>query len=532
MAPKLKTIKLKPGETKEVTLNGVAGMFQVSTQVLNGSQRSDLGAPFSLARPQGYRERVEQMWMSYDTDNGFKYMIDRISHYGCNGFTFFTTAPDELDFWEEWSERINTGIQDTIPGLKEIIKWNIKHLSLGGMAMNNWKWGKMRIGKADYEVPIEWTLHNHRSITMTRGPKGFKDTKIGIRVPHNQLHEGDTGWKKAYNVERLENGDDYILPLTDTYFLLKFNSTPEDNTKTDNAPMAEQAAFSLYPTPPYMNLLSVIKERQQLRSMDLNIVDGFINKLVIWKVGNKEFPPKPEHRAKDGTVTKSTIDEVKAIITADTKGNVMQIFVPYWIEVDIKTPDIAPLINPDKYMQAWIEMLWSFGIFVTKDSSGAQFVDMNTQNFEQLVDFYREEHVKEMLEHVVFAEIARRNGLKKPAIRYNPLNTLKDEFLRNIREIAGLGRLSTPTLLKYHKQDAKYEMPLIQQDLDNKQFKGEFAGMSPVDIYNEATPIRFKQTVDNGQAPSNSGKSKTKISSTPVGRPAGKKDQSKRKVTR
>jgi len=522
-------VTVAPDSHQEIELKGAHGSFQllIGQKALLGAQRTDMGAPFSLTRPTSTRERISTMWLAYDTDSGFKYMVDRLSHYGANGYTFFSKRKKEVKFWEEWSNRVNEGMNTIIPGLREIIKWNMKHLTLGGLGFNNWLWGPMTIGKRTYTVPVKWQMHNQRSIVITRKGTGFSDEIVGVKAEKDWLTEGNPSWGEAYELTtaaEFGNTSQILTPKDKTsYFLLKLNTSQGDNTTDDSKPQAAEAAQSLYPTPPFFSLLSVLKERQQLRAMDLNIVDGFINKLVIWKIGDKDNPPLPEQKNASGVVTdEGTVAKVKNIITADNKGNVLQLYVPYWIDLDIKTPDINPLLSKDKYLQPWLEMLWAFGILVNPSASGDSFKDINTQNFEQMIDFYRTEHIEPFLENVLFREIARRNDLEIPEIRFNPLNTINNDFLQNIRELAGIGKVSTDTLLRFHRLDKKFELPIITDELDNGE-EGQFDEMGEADIFNANTPIKFKQSV---QSPDGE---EIKTSSTAPGRPRNAKDTKKRK---
>ncbi len=526
--------------TAKINLKGRKGAFNilVDQTSLFGAQRTDMGAPFDLTKPTNYRERVDVMWLAYDWDSGFKYLIDRLSHYGANGYTFFSKTKKETEFWNEWSSRINEGINTILPGLREVIKWNIKHLALGGLSFNNWMWGTMRIGKRDYQVPIKWNVHNQRSVVIARKGNGFSNEVVGIKVEKEWLKQGDTSWAEAYDITeatqfgKLGGASDMIATPKDksSYFLMKFNTSMGDNTSDDSTPQAEKSAASLYPTPPFYSLLPVLKLRQQLRAMDLNIVDGFINKLVIWKIGDKDFPPLPDKVKADGTTQEGTIAQVKALITKENKGNVLQLFVPYWIDLDIRMPDINPLISTEKYHQPWMDMMGAFGLLSNPTGSNTEYTEINTQNFEQLVSFYREEHIEQMLEQVVFREIAKRNNLDIPELRFNPLNTVNNDFLRNIRELSGMGKISTDTLLRFHRLDKKFELPMVTDEITSSENKEEIAKMAEEDIFNTNTPIKFKQAVvsDTG-SPEEPGKKTTVKSGTETsGRPIGKKDSVKR----
>jgi hypothetical protein len=529
MGPEIPVVKVTEEGTQEIQLIGKEGVFrlQMSSSSLFGAQRVDMAAPFDLTNPSDSRERINVMWKAYDYDSGFRYLIDRLAHYGSNGYSFFSDKPSEVPFWNEWSQRINEGLPTVIPGLREIIKWNIKHLALGAFAYNNWEWGSMKIGKRMYQVPIHWNLQNQRAVVITRKGNGFDNEKVGLYTEERWLQDADSTFQEAYTVaDPKDFGAQTKLAVAKdgTWFLLKFHTSQGDNTIDSNKPQTAMVASSLYPTPPFFSLLPTIKQRQQLKNMDLSIVDGFINKIVHWKIGDKDNPPMPDKYDKDGKlIQEGTITNVKAVITKDNKGAVVQLFTPYWVTMEIITPDIQPLLSVDKYAQPWLEMLWAFGILARPGNGADTFTEINVRNFDQLIAFYREEHIEAMLENVIFRMIAKKNNLAIPEIRFNPVNTASDEFLRNIRELAGMGKMSTDTLLRFHRMDKKFELPIITQELTSSENKEEIKKMSEEEIFNMNTPVKFKQEVVD-----ESGAKTTKSSSTAPGRPAGKKDSKQR----
>ncbi|GAH89597.1 unnamed protein product, partial [marine sediment metagenome] len=246
----------------------------------------NMASAISYGIPQGYHERVAQIWKNYDSDDGFSYLIDRILHYGINGTSWRCKDKGQEAFWNEWSRRINPGLDNTIPGLDEIQKWNMKHLALGAMAVNQWQWGEMKIGEHTFKVPVAWILHNELSAKLKRKGLVFGKEDVYIKIALKQATsiQNLSHYSRAYELDDIKNN---YIKLKNA-FALKYNYSPGDNTKEDieEGSISTNVAPALYPTPPFLTCNEFIALRKQLRALDMQTADGFINKILHWKIGD------------------------------------------------------------------------------------------------------------------------------------------------------------------------------------------------------------------------------------------------------
>lgn len=483
------------------------------------SDRSDYGRVIDIKIPQGYHAQVKKSWEMYTTDRLFKYLIDRCIDFGANGFEWEVPLEDpsfvqtkkfqdtktvekiikEKAFWDGWSAKINQHVSNIIPGIDEINKWTMKQLLLGGMAPMEWEWGEMKIGDITYNVPIRMTTHNALSTVLQRtNDIFFNETvkiKLGKIIPGMPTGSG------------LNSKDWHTIPLMGKVgkksklegFVIKYLWSPGDNTSSAVGSSVD-TGIGLYPTPPFYGLNEILLMRRQLCAADISILDGVINYIIDWSIGddakdadgNLINQPKPARYDKDGTkIEKSTIETIKEMITNDNKGNVMQLFHPYYYKLSIIMPDINILVNERKYIQTLVEMLSAFGMFLSPTDRRVDFTDINIANFEQMIDNIRLRHIKRFWE-TLCTEIVEKNKdtlSTIPNMIFNPLNTEDSDFRNGLLNLAKIGKVSIDSLLKAHKLDKRTEILRIAKEIAN----GE------KELMDENVPVSFvQQTVEPG----------------------------------
>lgn len=487
------------------------------------TNRTDHGRAVNIKIPQGYHGQVKKSWEMYSTDRLFKYLVDRCIEFGANGFEWeipidFSTlneteglsdkVEEERRFWDVWASRINKKTSNVIPGMDEINKWIYKQMLLGGMAPLEWEWGKMSIDGKVYEVPTRLTTHNCLSTLLVRKGEVFQSEEVRIKTNANRSETKEVDTQTTINTVSASGSTgpgwhvipallgDSVRPILEG-FVLKYNWTPGDNT-TSVYGSSVTTGQGLYPQPPFYSLNEVLLLRRQLCAADIAILDGIINYIIDWSIGddtkdsagNLIHEPHPaKYNASGQKIRKSTIEQVKEMITTDSRANVMQLFHPYYYKLDIKMPDINSLISSDKYIQSIVEMLMSFGIFLSPTDRRVDFTDINIANFEQMLDNIRTRHIKRFWE-ALCEEIVERNSSKLtyiPNMIFNPLNTQDSQFRESLLSLAKMGKVSMESLNKAHKLDKNSEIHRIRQEIAN----GEKA------LADENVPLSFVQETVN-----------------------------------
>ena len=470
--------------------------------------------------PHGYHAQVKKAWELYEEDRIFRYLIDRCLDFGANGFEWELPIGDvsssrrrrvsrEHEIWDFWARSVNCDVPNVLPGIDEINKWIIKHLLLNGMCIPNWQWETVEINGVRYELPMKLTVHNPLSVILDRANLLFMDEKIYLKLDESQkkiLEERkDINQVSSLNLGGSQFGVFELKQMGKSLknkieaFAIKYNWTPGDNTALILGKNVE-VGQGLYPTPPFTGLNDMLVLRQSLRAADIAILDGIINYIIDWEIGDntkiktpdggEELPNQPmpaKYDESGALIEKSSVEYAQEAITSDTRGPIMQIFHPYYYKLNLKMPDVTALINGEKYTQSIMEIFLAFGILIAPLGQRMDFTDINTANFEQMLENIRLNHVKRFWESLASWIIKRNKNRFSviPNMIFNPLNTQTAEFKKAIRSIAEMGRVSSETLLKYHNLDKKVELARIKEEREKKQ----------TELFEENVPTRFKQSV-------------------------------------
>lgn len=472
------------------------------------SSRSDYGRVIDIKIPLGYHSQVKKSWEMYETDRLFRYLIDRCEDFAANGFEWEIPVEQKMN-WLEWlklklsneptkeetehkvwnyfAANINKNVANVIPGIDEINKWIVKHFLLGCMAPLQWEWGLIKVDDVEYEVPIRMTIHNPMSIALDRKKGTFieeemwlkvalsKDEKISESQKETPIGLGsfiskDQSWRRIPLMGSDQDSEG---------FALKYKWTPGDNTALVYGRNVH-VGQGLYPTPPFASLFDTLVMRRALVAADLAILDGVINFILDWEIGDntilkdrsgrEAMPNQPRPAKYDSSgkqIEKSTIEMAKEIITSDTRGNVMQLFHPYYYKLSIKMPDTAVLLNATKYIQSTVEVYEAFGILMSPADKRMDFSGINTQNFEQMLENMRLFHIRRFWEALA-SEIIERNKDKLsvvPNMIFKPLNTKTEAFLTGLLNLINRGKISWETLLQGYGLDKKVEAQRIAKEL-------------------------------------------------------------------
>lgn len=473
------------------------------------SSRSDYARVIDIKIPLGYHAQVKKSWEMYEVDRTFRYLIDRCEDFAANGFEWEIPVEQKMNWltwlkqklvneetkeekehkvWNAWAAIINKNVANVLPGIDEINKWIVKHFMLGCMAPLQWEWGTIEVDKIEYEVPLRMTIHNPLSIALDREQGVFTKEEMYLKLPLGKRKISETAKETPVGLGAfITKGQDWLpIPIMGTTedaptegFALKYKWTPGDNTALVYGRNVH-VGQGLYPTPPFVGLFEILVLRRALVAADLAILDGVINFILDWEIGDatvlkdrsgrETMPNQPrpaKYSASGAKIEKSSIEMAKEIITSDTRGNVMQLFHPYYYKLNIKMPDTAVLLNATKYIQSTVELYEAFGILMSPSDKRMDFSGINTQNFEQMLDNLRLFHIRRFWEALA-SEIIKRNKDKLsvvPNMIFKPLNTKTESFLTGLLNLINRGKISWETLLQGYGLDKKVEAQRIAKEL-------------------------------------------------------------------
>lgn len=499
---------------------------------LAASLRGDMaGTPSNLLlNPITYQERVSRVWDGYNIDPLFQRLVNRTIEFSANGSKWeIPTGRDgeswldkiknwmesggegeklerEEEFWNLWASRINFGVPNILPGLNEITSWAAKHLLLSGMFIPVWELGRMKFGKMELLVPVKMSCYPATAIALVRPANAFENEWSFLRLPQgvNAVKiEGQPNLAQQNIMPTGGSASGYqALPrmLSDAKdgsresFTIKFNYTPGDLVTIRRGAMS--TGETMYPPVPFASLLSQIVTRQKLFAADLAILDGIVNYIEMWKIGDKDHPPQaPQYKGtkleKDGTIA-----QIRKLIQDGRVGPAMQLFVPYYVDLVIKMPESEVLLSEKKYVQSTLEIFQSFGIFFSRAQGARERMEkINIANFEEFVSWLRAKiaaFYQMLAMHIV--ELNPGKLSRVPLWTPNPLNTKSQEFMEALYRLSEMGKISFRTLLRYHGLDDNVELRRLANEL----------GTDVDDVTDANVPLRFVQSTDiGGKDPNN-----------------------------
>ncbi len=524
-----------------VLWGSVSSDEDLSSKYISKSNRSDYGRVVDIRIPHGYHEQCKKAWEMYETDPLFRYLIRRCVDFAANGFEWEVPSEKKVNywdwlkqkvfktqtkqdkeqvFWDTFSAKINRNVANIIPGIDEINKWFVKNMLLNAMVVPEWEWGRISVDGVDYEVPTKLVTHNVLSIILDRSYNNFAQEEMYLKISsgNQKISETNKQTTVGLGTQPIYNSKDYHkISLMGTEkkpklegFAIKYDWSPSDNTALVYGRNVN-VGQGLYPSPPFLGLYEVLTMRRALTAADIAILDGIINFILDWEIGDntkisnngkESLPnqPRPAKYNSAGTkIEKSTIEMAKEMITSDTRGNVMQLFHPYYIKLNIKMPDTAVLLNTTKYVQSTVEIYQAFGILLAPSDKRLDFTGINIQNFEQMLESIRQMYIKRFWEALA-SEIVDRNKDKLtviPNMIFKPLNTKTEAFKQSLLNLMKFGKISTRSLLQGHGLDDRVEINRIASEI----VTGE------KDLTDRNVPVSFVQSskkdkntnkIDNG----------------------------------
>jgi hypothetical protein len=381
---------------------------------------------------------------------------------------------------------------------------------LSGMFVPHWQLGTMTFGKQTYVVPQALTCYPASSITLRRENSLFMNENVlyfkpivqSTTMQEGQFIEAPTFMPRVGLPANMVP----IPPMSKSSragetegWAVKYAWSPGDIVSIRRG-MVQTMGGGVYPLPPFFPLLPQFAIRQKLFHADLAVLDGLINYMLLWKIGDKDHPPKAPTKDPKGNIEPGTIATVRKLVQEGRIGPAMELFVPYYVDLVIKQPDAAVLLSDTKYGASATEILSSFGIIMPRTQAGSRerFDKFNISGFEEFLGGIRQ-HVRAFL-HLLAMHIRDLNGGKlvsTPQWSPNPLNTKSESFMQELVKLKSMGSVSLRTLLRYHGLDDDVELRRIASELS----------LDVDDLTNENVPLTFvQQTIDPTAAPGIDGK--------------------------
>lgn len=499
------------------TIRWGSGYSDLAASGASGDVRTDLGHPIDLRVPSGYRAQVKKVLEFYGNDPLFASLIRRFWEFGNTRFDWVVPptgesgeaqAEKEQGFWNHWSGHVNSDLGHILPGTDALNVGIFKGLLLTGMAPMHWSWGYMDYDGKKVWAPVKMKIENQLGITLVPGSHygsymAFLRKQISENSTTDLANETEAGGEAA----QLRRDKDFIELRYTNSFVLRFEHTAIDArvNRTQGGQFLTASASGAddrnagYPEVPYISLQEAVQLRRGLAASDMRLIDGIINFMLIWFVGNDDKDaqgrlinlPRPPRKDDSGTeIEKSTLDTVKDWLETGENMDVAEWTLPYWVKPEIIMPDVAALLNSDKYLHATSEILHRFGIFLGEDASSPEIGRMNTVVFEAQLEHMRQTYVARFWEMMALRvkNHKRNRGVFKsgdPNYHWRPIQTRIAQWREELTQIAKMGRISSETLWRTLGLNPGAEAIRIRRENE--------VGLTK-DL-NDHAPVQFTQTV-------------------------------------
>jgi hypothetical protein len=258
--------------------------------------------------------------------------------------------------------------------------------------------------------------------------------------------------------------------------------------------------------PPYLYaVLSDIAFKHKLRQAEISAMDGWINVIRLWKLGDHKegfFPGTP------------VVEKLLDLLQVNTGGGVMDIVWDSMIDVKELYPPVKDILGEEKYTQVNKDILIGLGVpEVLIGGEGANF----SNSFIQLKTLVEKlNYVRDKLKDWLYQEVhlvCRAMDIPvAPKIRFNQMN-LEDESVTRklIIELLDRGIISVEAVLQVYGEDILIEAERIRGE--KAIFKD--AGIkvkSPLD------PPPVKPGIPGAKAPGTTPNGGKPVKTTDVGR--------------
>lgn len=424
--------------------------------------------------PKKFKDSVRAVRSIYKNVGIVRNVIDLMTDFACEDMRILHTDKKVEAFFRVWSQKV---------GLKEAANEFVRHFlidsnvvvkrvtaKLPASVERDWlekivadpdikiKKGRETLEKR--EIPWRYTFLNVTSLDWIGGElaklAGFK--KLAFIIPNNLLKRINTLLAKENEKARPEVMKNLPKDIRERLQKIKqLKIVPLDMDKI-YVGHNKKSSWESWATPSLLSVLPDIYFKDKLRQADISALDGVINVIRLWKLGDHKEGILPNAAA---------INKLINILEANTGGGAMDLVWDSMIEMKPFYPPVNEILGSEKYEQVNRDILVGLGVpEVLIGGQGANF----SNSFIQLKTLVEKlEYVRNSLDDWLFQEIllvCKAMDIKQlPKIVYGQMN-LQDENVTK-RLIVGLldrGVLSVEAVLQAYGEDFLIEVERMKQE--------------------------------------------------------------------
>lgn len=450
----------------------------------------------------GYYGDVQKSLTIYQQDDLIGGLVDAFVNVANTRINFDLSSNNESesDIWETWARIVNSDTKSTLPGLTMLNEIIMKSMVLTGMAVPDFEWGELVVGKKILDFPMKINVFPSLGVKLQTSTLifGEEDVLVGVSDTFYKSTIETANTDVAVQTLFTDYGEKGKAMIRKNAYPIKFKYTPNNQT--------------LYPTPMLKRSFESIALRHKLLDSDLSILEMVINKITQIKVGDKDNPPIASQYDEDGKLERNgDIEEAQLLFsTLDSSSEI--IATPYYYDIKVIMPDTTFVLDQKKYVQSTCNIYSNFGIMIdpSASSNSIQFEQMNLKNYEKNA-MNIQNYVAGWYNWLVFQIYKRNLGKIKaiPTITFDRPDVYTDAYLNQLANLYTLGATDVYTLLE------KYGL-----DPDKIKERKKIQKKDDVDTIWEARASFKQQTVNGNEtktsSTSNSGGINDKSKANPI----------------
>lgn len=444
--------------------------------------------------PEEFHELVPLMRHYYETDCLFGTVIDILVRFSISNTIQNVTDDSKVqEFFDAIVETSN---------LKQACKWAVLeyHLLSNVWPLRSNTKRKVR-SRNGAEVPLyEWTVLNPECVYV-KGSLLFNRYSVVIR-PNDELRELVSELeRKELNkflpskmIRAIEGGNDILLDERDVYHIAR-----------DKQPFQRYAPVAL------KRLIKPLRIKEKYMEMDLATAEGLINQIIVFKLGNDEYPVL-------------TDEPLKKFSNLLMNGNrAYQLVWNHTLEIEHIRPDPSAL-DPAKYGPINQELFYGFATpsaLIGGDTKGYSKDWIAVKGLVERLRWARND-LEQWLERE-FRIIAEENNLKSwPKPKLGDVNLEEERTFKEVLlKLYNHGILSGQTLLDETGYEFLTEVERLKIEKEIREKEGILIPSSPYQKSKNDPDAIGVPPVEGPGRPAGTPDSEERDRRTPNPRPSG-----------
>lgn len=415
------------------------------------------------ALPTSFKEVIFAVQKIYKNVGVIKTSIDLMSDFACEGLRFEHSIRGQQQWYNAWSTRIN--LQNIVHNFmlnllrdgNVIIRRTTAQLTIKqnkklkrGQAKPDIKIEKDTKNVLKREIPWSYLFISPAVVTVEGGAAGefINKTLLSIEIPR----------KLITMVKRPKNDIERAV----------IKELPEDVLKAINAGQKKvlldmtkvsvsyykKADWETWATPLLFPVLSDVMFKNKMRLADLAALDGIINVVRIWKLG--------DHNAKPPLLPKkAAVNKLLEILKSNTGGGAIDLVWDSMIDLKVEYPPVKDILGSEKYEQVDKDIMIGLGVpDILLGGNGANFSNafLQLKTLTERLEYVRVRTLEWLRKEIKL--IMEAQGWKTPPHIVFERTNLKDEMAQKqlLMQMFDRNLISMETIQKEFQADFIVEL--------------------------------------------------------------------------